>query len=50
LFGRPLDLLHFVRIAIAIPLAAALRRVHERGLKNIKPADILVDAASGSDG
>jgi hypothetical protein len=50
LFGRPLDLLHLVRIAIAIPLAAALRRVHERGLKNIKPADIPVDAASRSDG
>src|SRR5580704_16034720 len=47
LLGRPLDLSHFLRIAV--PLAAALRRVHERGLihKDIKPANILVDAASG---
>ena len=47
LLGRPLEVSHFLRIAI--PLAAALRRVHERGLihKDIKPANILVDAASG---
>src|ERR1700737_1513208 len=47
LLGRPLDLSHFLRIAI--PLAAALRRVHERGLihKDIKPANILADPASG---
>jgi PAS domain S-box-containing protein len=47
LLGRPLDVAHFLRIAI--PLASALRRVHERGLihKDIKPANILVDAASG---
>src|SRR5712672_3679162 len=47
LLGRPLDLSQFLRIAI--PLAGALRRVHERGLvhKDIKPANILVDAASG---
>src|SRR6202022_2916657 len=47
LLGRPLDVSHFLRIAI--PLAAALRHVHERGLihKDIKPANILVDAASG---
>src|SRR6202166_4189527 len=47
LLGRPLDVSHFLRIAI--PLAAALRRVHERGLihKDIKPANILVDGASG---
>jgi PAS domain S-box-containing protein len=47
LLGRPLDVAHFLRIAI--PLAAALRRVHERGLihKDIKPANILVDAATG---
>src|SRR4030088_2615018 len=29
LLGRPLDVSHFLRIAI--PLAVALRRVHERG-------------------
>jgi PAS domain S-box-containing protein len=47
LLGRPLDVSHFLRIAI--PLAAALRQVHERGLihKDIKPANILVDEASG---
>ena len=47
LLGRPLDVSHFLRIAI--PLAGALRQMHERGLihKDIKPANILVDAASG---
>jgi len=47
LLGRPLDVSHFLRLAI--PLAGALRRVHERDLihKDIKPANILVDAASG---
>jgi serine/threonine protein kinase len=47
LLGRPLDVSHFLRIAI--PLAGALRRMHERGLihKDIKPANIMVDAASG---
>src|SRR3984893_11003106 len=47
LLGRPLDVSHFLRIAI--PIAGALRRVHERGLihKDIKPANILVDGASG---
>ena len=47
LLGRPLEVSHFLRIAI--PLAGALRQVHERGLihKDIKPANILVDAASG---
>src|SRR6202158_3010577 len=46
LLGQPLDVSHFLRIAI--PLAGALRHVHERGLihKDIKPANILVDAAS----
>jgi serine/threonine protein kinase len=47
LLGRPLDLSTFLRIAI--PIAGALRRVHERDLvhKDIKPANILVDAESG---
>jgi PAS domain S-box-containing protein len=47
LLGRPLDVSHF--LGIAIPLAGALRQVHQRGLihKDIKPANILVDAASG---
>ena len=47
LLGRPLDISQFLRIAI--PLAGALRRVHERGLihKDIKPANILVDAVGG---
>src|SRR6476620_4924513 len=47
LLGRPLEVSQFLRIAI--PLAGALRRVHERGLvhKDIKPANILVEAASG---
>jgi serine/threonine protein kinase len=47
LLGRPLDVPHFLRIAI--PLATVLRQVHERGLihKDIKPANILVDAVSG---
>src|SRR5258708_12506105 len=47
LLGRPLDASHFLRIAL--PLAGALRHVHERGLihRDIKPANILVDPASG---
>jgi serine/threonine protein kinase len=47
LLGRPLEISHFLRIAI--PLAGVLRRVHERGLihKDIKPANILADPASG---
>jgi serine/threonine protein kinase len=47
LLGRPLDVPQFLRIAI--PLAGALRRLHERGLihKDIKPANILADTASG---
>jgi predicted ATPase len=47
LLGRPLDISHFLRLAI--PIAGALRRVHERGLihKDIKPANILVNEANG---
>jgi serine/threonine protein kinase len=46
LLGRPLEVSHFLRIAI--PLTRALRQVHERGLihKDIKPANILADEAS----
>jgi serine/threonine protein kinase len=45
--GRALDISDFLRIAI--PLARALRQMHMRGLihKDIKPANILADAASG---
>src|SRR4029077_8347564 len=48
LLGRPLDVSHFLRVAI--PLAGALRHVHERGLihKDIKPANILVNRATGA--
>src|SRR4051794_9780041 len=48
LLGRPLDVSHFLRIAI--PLAGALRHVHERGLihKDVKPANILVNGATGA--
>jgi serine/threonine protein kinase len=47
LLGRPLGVTQFLRIAI--PLAAALRQMHERALihKDIKPANVLVDVASG---
>ncbi len=43
--GQPLELTRFLRIAIG--LAAALGQVHRRGLihKDIKPANVLVDAA-----
>jgi PAS domain S-box-containing protein len=47
LLGRALEPTQFLRIAI--PLVAALRRVHERNLihRDIKPANVLVDMASG---
>src|SRR6202140_2263829 len=47
LLGRPLEISHFLHIAI--PLAGSLRQVHERCLihKDIKPANILVDVARG---
>src|ERR1700686_853403 len=50
LLGRPLEISHFLRIAI--PLAGVLRQVHARGLihKDIKPANILVDTAIGGVG
>jgi predicted ATPase/signal transduction histidine kinase len=47
LLGQPLEIAQFLRIAI--PLVNALRQLHVRGLihKDIKPANILVDLASG---
>jgi predicted ATPase/signal transduction histidine kinase/GAF domain-containing protein len=47
LCGRPWAVADFLRIAI--PLASALRQVHDRGLvhRDIKPANMLVDVASG---
>jgi predicted ATPase/signal transduction histidine kinase len=47
LLGRPMRISEFLRIGIS--LASALRQVHARGLihKDIKPANILVDLASG---
>jgi serine/threonine protein kinase len=45
LLGRPLNVTQFLRIAI--PLASALRQMHQRGLihKDVKPANVLVDVA-----
>ena len=48
LLGRPMEVPDFLRIAV--PLAAAVGRLHARGLihKDLKPANVLVDTASGS--
>jgi PAS domain S-box-containing protein len=47
LLGGPMDLALFLRLAVG--LAAALGEVHRRGVihKDIKPAHVLVDAATG---
>src|SRR3954470_7994347 len=47
LLGSPLDLTAFLRLAVS--LSVALGRLHGRGLihKDIKPAHVLVDGASG---
>jgi PAS domain S-box-containing protein len=47
LLGRPLELPRFLRLAAAI--SAALSKLHRRSLihKDIKPANILVDCATG---
>ena len=47
LVGRPMELRQFLRLAIG--LSAALGRVHQHGLihKDIKPANALVNAATG---
>jgi PAS domain S-box-containing protein len=48
LLGQPWEITSFLRVAIG--LATALARLHERGLihKDIKPANILVNAATGA--
>jgi PAS domain S-box-containing protein len=47
LLGTPMELKHFLRLATGV--AAALGKVHQHGLihKDIKPANILVNATSG---
>src|SRR6266478_5540566 len=48
LLGQPMELSRFLRLAVG--LAAALGKLHQQGLihKDIKPANILVDSASGA--
>src|SRR6202049_479217 len=47
LLGHPMEMGRFLRFAIG--LSGALRQLHERGLihKDVKPANVLVDAATG---
>ena len=48
LMGRPWEIASFLRVAIG--LAAALGRLHQRGLihKDVKPAHVLVNVATGA--
>jgi PAS domain S-box-containing protein len=48
LLGKPMELSRFLRFAVG--LATALGELHQQGLihKDIKPANILVDSASGA--
>ncbi len=48
LLGQPWEITSFLRVAIG--LATALGRLHERGLihKDVKPAHVLVNAATGA--
>ncbi len=48
LLGQPWEIAAFLRVAIG--LAAALGRLHERGLihKDVNPAHVLLDAATGA--
>jgi serine/threonine protein kinase len=48
LIGQPMEIGRFLRLAVA--LSAALGRLHARGLihKDIKPANVLVDSATGN--
>jgi serine/threonine protein kinase len=47
LLGTPLELGHFLRVAIGV--SAALKQLHIRGLihKDIKPANIMIEPATG---
>ena len=46
-FGRPMEMTQFLRFAVG--LAAALGQLHKRGLihKDVKPANVLVNSATG---
>jgi hypothetical protein len=48
LLGQPMELTRFLRLAVG--LAAALGKLHQQGLihKDIKPANILVNSATGA--
>ena len=48
LLGKPMELSQFLRFAVG--LATALSKLHQRGLihKDIKPANILVNSATGA--